>query len=84
MTYSVYILPAAEKDCDRLAKSVYTRCRNAILKLGANPRSTGAIKLVGEAGYRVRVGDYRILYRIDDAQKRIYVYRIKHRREVYR
>lgn len=44
----------------------------------------GCQKLVGEDGYRIRVGDYRILYRIDDSAKAIYTYRVKHRKEVYR
>ncbi|MDO8526717.1 MAG: type II toxin-antitoxin system RelE/ParE family toxin [Deltaproteobacteria bacterium] len=84
MTYSVHILPSAEKDYLSLPKQIALRCQKAVLKLESNPRPQGSQKLVGEDGYRVRVGDYRILYRIDDPQKRIYIYRIKHRREVYR
>lgn len=44
----------------------------------------GAQKLAGEDSYRVRVGDYRIVYRIDDDAREILVARIKHRRDVYR
>lgn len=84
MSYSLLILPSAEKDCDRLSREIYQRCQKAILKLEQDPRPPGCQKLVGEDGYRIRVGDYRILYRIDDASKRVFIYRVKHRREVYR
>lgn len=84
MTYALLILPSAERDCDRLSREVYTRCHKAILKLGKEPRPHGSQKLVGEDGHRIRVGDYRILYRINDSTRSIYIYRVKHRREVYR
>lgn len=84
MTYSVYLLPSAERDCDRLPKEAYERCRKAFLKLEQNPRPHGCQKLVGDDGHRLRVGDYRILYRIDDPSRRVYIYRVKHRREAYR
>jgi mRNA interferase RelE/StbE len=72
MTYSLFILPAAEKDCNRLSQELYSRCHKAFLKLVQNPRPMGCQKLHGEDGYRLRVGDYRILYRIDDSSKKIY------------
>lgn len=84
MTYEILILPPAERDCNRLSREAYSRCRKALLKLESSPRPQGAKKLVGEDGWRIRVGDYRILYRIDEVSKRIYIYRIKHRREAYR
>ncbi|MDO8643645.1 MAG: type II toxin-antitoxin system RelE/ParE family toxin [bacterium] len=84
MKYSVYILPNAERDCEGLPKNVYQLCRGKIIKLGVSPRPSGCKKLVGEDGFRIRVGDYRILYRIDDANKKIFIYRVKHRKEVYR
>lgn len=52
--------------------------------LAEYPRSNQSIKLSGTGGYRLRVGDDRILYEIDDATRAVTVYRIKHRREVYR
>ena len=84
MTYTLFILPQAEKDCDRLDKLNYLRCKKAIQKLEKEPRPPGCKKLVGEEGYRIRAGDFRVLYRIEDSQRRIYIYRIKHRREAYR
>lgn len=84
MSHTILLLPSAARDCDRLSRDVYERCRKAIAKLESTPRPPGCQKLVGEDGYRIRFGDYRVLYRIDDAAKKIFVYRVKHRREVYR
>ena len=84
MSYAVYILPSGERDGNTLPKEVYQRCRKKILALASEPRPQGCQKLVGEEGYRIRVGDYRILYRIDDEAKKVFIYRMKHRREVYR
>lgn len=84
MTHEIFILPKAEKDCDALPKTAYRRCHLAMQKLAKQPRPSGCKKLVGEDGYRVRVGDYRVVYRIDDAGHRIYIYRVAHRRDVYR
>jgi len=84
MSYSVHLLPSAERDCDRLDQVIYRRCRKGMLELESDPRPHGSQKLTGEDGYRIRVGDYRILYRIDDPTKKVYIYRVKHRREVYR
>ena len=58
--------------------------RNKILILSQNPRPPGCLKLTAEEGYRVKTGDYRILYRIADREKIVHIYRIKHRRESYK
>lgn len=82
--YVLRLLPQAQKDLDRLQEKIFSRIKNEILSLKDNPRSRGAIKLTDEEGYRIRIGDYRILYRIGDKSKEIFIYRIKHRKEVYR
>jgi len=84
MNYSIFILPSAERDCKGLSKGIYSRCYKAMLGLAVNPRPHGSQKLVGEDGYRLRVGDYRILFRVDDSVKKVFIYRIKHHKEVYR
>jgi len=61
-----------------------TRILAAIESLKQEPRRHGVEKMAGSEGYRIRVGDYRVLFTIDDAQQLITVYRIKHRREAYR
>ena len=62
----------------------FQRIQEQIDKLRENPRPDGAKKLKGETGFRVRVGDYRILYEINDEVRTITIYRVKHRRDVYR
>jgi mRNA interferase RelE/StbE len=52
--------------------------------LSANPRPPGAVKLAGRDDFRIRVGDYRIVYAIDDEKYLVIVARVAHRREVYR
>jgi len=81
--YEILLLPPAEKDLDKLTGSVFARILKKILALSKDARPPRCLKLTDKDGYRLRVGDYRILYRIDNALKRIYIYRIKHRKDVY-
>jgi mRNA interferase RelE/StbE len=81
--YELLLLPAAQKDLDNLEAPVFARILKKIRALSKDARPPGCLKLTDEDGYRIRTGDYRILYRIDDALKRIYIYRIKHRKDVY-
>ena len=82
--HEISIIPSARKDLDDLDKKVFTQIKNKIISLASNPRPSGSLKLTAEEGYRIRSGNYRILYRIDDKNNIIYVYRIKHRKESYR
>ena len=82
--YEIRIIPSARKDLDGLDEKVFTQIKNKIISLASNPRPSGSLKLTAEEGYRIRSGNYRILYRIDDKNNIIYVYRIKHRKESYR
>ena len=82
--HEINIIPSARKDLDGLDKKVFTQIKNKIISLASNPRPSGSLKLTVEKGYRIRSGNYRILYRIDDKNKMIYVYRVKHRKESYR
>jgi mRNA interferase RelE/StbE len=81
--YELFVLPPALKDLDGLEASVFERILKKIRALSKDARPSGCLKLTRDEGYRLRVGDYRILYRIDDALKRIFIYRIKHRKDVY-
>ena len=76
----------AEEELRGLPRSVLKRVDAKLLSLADNPRPRGVVKLSGPKGegWRVRVGDYRILYRIRDDNRVVEVYRIKHRREAYR
>lgn len=82
--YEVRILPRAVKDIRRLPQGYSRLVSQQIDELGVEPRSHDSRKLRGRADYRVRVGVYRILYEIDDEEKSVTVYRVKHRREAYR
>lgn len=55
-----------------------------IRKLAVDPRAFGAQKLAGLDAYRVRVGDHRIVYRIDDRSRTVVITRVGHRRDIYR
>jgi mRNA interferase RelE/StbE len=82
--YEIEILRPALKELARLPANYPRLVVERIDALADDPRPSGAIKLRGEPGYRLRVGIYRILYEIDDQTQRVTVYRIKHRREAYR
>jgi mRNA interferase RelE/StbE len=83
--FEVLIEKAAEKDLRRLASAVRQRAEDAILGLALNPRPAGAKKLSGsKADWRIRVGDYRVLYEIADTIRVVRVFRVRHRGDVYR
>ena len=83
--HTLQITNPAEKDLRKLPRPILERLHAKILTLRENPRPPGAIRLSGNLeGWRVRVGDYRILYQIDDDAQLVTVVRVRHRREVYR
>ena len=84
MTYQVIIKRSAEKELDSFQGSIHERIVGHLLALEENPRPPGSKKLQGQESYRLRVGDYRVLYTIDDKSKQVIVLAIGHRREVYR
>lgn len=84
MKYQVLLLPRARKDLDAFEGRVFSRLRDAIRGLAKNPHPVGCRKLSGDEGYRIRMGDYRIVYRVEDQDKRVFIYRVRHRRETYR
>ena len=84
MTYQVVIQRPAEKELDALQPPIHKRIVARLLALEDNPRPQGVKKLQGQESYRLRVGDYRILYAVEDKGKKVFVLAIGHRREVYR
>jgi mRNA interferase RelE/StbE len=83
--YRVFLERAAEKELKQLSAQLHNRVITAIQKLARNPRPAGCRKLTGgDNDWRVRVGEYRIVYEIDDDAEIIRVNRVRHRREVYR
>jgi mRNA interferase RelE/StbE len=81
--YKILLLPQAQKDLDSYRGKIFQQIKEKIFFLSQNPRPHGCLKLTAEQGYRLRSGHYRIIYRIDDKKKVVYVYRIKHRKDAY-
>jgi len=77
------LLPQAQKDLDKFRGKIFQQIKEKILALSKNPRPSGCLKLTAEEGYRLRSGNYRIIYRVDDKEKIVYLYRIKNRKEAY-
>ena len=83
--YEVYLERAAERDLSRLPAETFQRIVPRIRALAENPRPPGCRKLTGsESDRRIRIGDYRVVYVIDEGEKAVRVFRIRHRREAYR
>ena len=84
MPYKVHIEKKAAKVLETINEPDYSRVKKAILDLGYNPRPVGFIKLKGRKGFRIREGDYRIIYDIFDQILRVNVVTIGHRKDVYK
>jgi mRNA interferase RelE/StbE len=84
VSYEVLTTGRVEKAIARLPDEAYQRMNNAIDALANDPRPPGTKKLRGRDAYRIRVGDWRAIYRVDDQQQRVEVVQVAHRRDVYR
>jgi mRNA interferase RelE/StbE len=84
VAYKIFIKPSAVKDLDSLPNKEVEKISSRLFQLVADPRPIGVQKLSDKEGYRIRSGNYRILYEINDKSETIFVYRIKHRKEAYR
>jgi mRNA interferase RelE/StbE len=83
LSYTVYLSSRAERDRRKLPEDIRQRIDTALLELERDPRPPNCVKLKGIDEWRIRVGDYRIRYRIDDKTRTVTITRIAHRREVY-
>jgi mRNA interferase RelE/StbE len=81
--YEVLIVASANKELGGMQKVLRQRIIEKLEEIGKDPRGTDSKKL-DEATYRVRVGDYRIIYNVNDKERKVVITRIRHRREVYR
>jgi mRNA interferase RelE/StbE len=82
--YSVSLTTSATKELSKLPHQMTARIMPRIEKLASNPRPAGCKKLQGGSReWRIRVGDYRVIYTIDDARSSVEVTRIRHRSDVY-
>ena len=85
MVCNVEIAPAAERQIKKLSKPIQNLIVKRLEELAINPRLPSVLKMEGEEGfYRVRVGDYRIIYEIQDRALLIIIVKVGHRGDVYR
>jgi len=80
--YQVVVSNKAEKILSKLPSSVYSRMASALKNLSANPRPAGCKKLKGRNAWRIRVGDYRAIYEIQDDILLVVVIMLGHRRDI--
>ena len=82
--YSLEIKSSAQRELDRLDEALFERIDRKIVALAENPRPSGCRKLKAFADqWRMRVGDWRVIYTIDDAKAVVNITRVAHRKEVY-
>ena len=82
--YRIEFENSARKSLAKLDRPVATRITAAIAALAENPRPAGATQLVSESNaWRIRVGDYRVIYTIEDDVLTVWVIKVGHRREIY-
>ena len=84
MTYKLFIEKSAQKDLSKIPQKDQNRIIKSIQALSKNPRSTKSKKLVGRDAWRIRVGDYRVIYEIHDERLLILIVVIGHRKDIYK
>jgi mRNA interferase RelE/StbE len=85
MSYKVLLRPGAERQRRKLEDETRRRINEALLALEKTPRPPGVVKLRNaENEWRIRVGDYRVIYEVDEDERLVVILRIRHRREAYR
>lgn len=85
MSYQIFTPKSVQKELDKLPKSEYEKVYIKIQSLAEEPRPSGVVKMEGlENEYRIRIGDYRVRYQIDDKDLILLVLHCKHRKNIYR
>lgn len=82
--YELKITRLAQKELGSLEENTYRRIKQAIVSLAETPRPVGCKKLANRDAWRVRMGDYRVIYEIHDRELVVIVIRVVHRKEAYR
>jgi len=82
--YKIFIKPSAAKELKRIPQKELKRITSKIQTLSEEPRPHGCEKLSAQERYRLRQGNYRIVYSIEDDKLIVYVVKIAHRRDVYK
>lgn len=85
MKYSIEITPSTERQLKKLTPEVLVQISEVIEQLSVNPKPHGVIKLKGSQNlWRVRTGDFRVIYEVKDRELIVLIVKVAHRREVYR
>jgi mRNA interferase RelE/StbE len=85
MTYEIIITKSIQKQLDNLPSNIQERVYDKISQLAEEPRPDGVVKLKGyDNEYRVRIGDYRLVYEIQDEKLIVLIIQCKHHRDVYK
>jgi mRNA interferase RelE/StbE len=82
--YSIFFRESVHKDLRAMSKGNLARILERISALSQDPRPVGSEKLTGMERYRIRQGDYRIVYQVQDDRLEVWVVKVGHRRDVYR
>ena len=83
MSYEVLIRRRAAKQLAELPLRDYERVKVSIFALGDNPRPQGCLKLTGRPGWRIRIGNYRVIYEVEDQNRTVTVLDVGNRRDIY-
>jgi mRNA interferase RelE/StbE len=83
VSYNVVLKRSAEKDLRNLPKAELRKVVEKISSLAKVPRPSGCVKLSGQEHYRLRQGDWRVIYGVDDTDRLVTVIKIGHRKEIY-
>ena len=82
--YKIRVKKSAEKELSKIPEKELLKILDKIKSLSDDPHPTGSIKLTNQEKYRVRVGNYRILYKIEDNILTVFVVKVGHRKDIYR
>ena len=81
--YKLLIEKHVEKQLAKISEPIYSQIKSAINELAINPRPHGYLKLKGRNGYRIKQGNYRIIYDINDQILTVYILEAGHRKDIY-
>ena len=84
MSYRIIVPKTVQKQINKLPNTIQARVIESLLSLKETPRPSNSLKMKNSQGYRLRVGDYRVLYDIDDKTQTMTLRRVAHRRDIYR
>lgn len=83
--YTIEFKSSVEKDFRKIPRTQQLKIWSSIQSLKSDPRPKNSRKLVGtDSDYRIRVGDYRVIYRIEDDHKIVIIFAVDHRKDIYR